>query len=74
MMKVTVPPIIPFKEVVFTFRLICYNETFSTLMPSNKTSRSVRKTLQKSASACVLWHEALAGRSAEEVAGYNLMG
>ena len=68
MMKVTVLPIIPFNEAIFTSRLICYNETFSTVMPTERASRSARKTLQKTTSACVLWHEALAGRSAEEVA------
>ena len=58
---------IPIKEALFTSRLICYNETFSTIMPTEKTMRMARKPLQKSTSACVLWHEALAGRSAEEV-------
>ena len=64
----TVLPIIPFKEAIFTPRLMCYNETFSTLMPSDKASRSARRLLQRQTSTCVLWHEALAGRDAEEVA------
>ena len=68
MMKVVVLPIIPFKEAIFTSRLVSYDETFSVLMPSNKPSRCARKSLHKNSSACVLWHEALAGRSAEEVA------
>ena len=67
MMKVTVLPIIPVKEAIFTQRLICYNETFSVLMPADKDQKTVRKACQKERSACVVWHEALAGRSAEEV-------
>ena len=65
--KVTVVPIIHVKESIFTQRLICY-ETFNVLMPADKVQKRGRKTSQKGRSVCVTWHEALAGRSAEEVA------
>ena len=68
MMKITVVPILPVKEAVFTSRLICYNETFSVLMPESKTRKAERRTVQKERSLCVLWHEAQAGRNAEDVA------
>ena len=67
MMKVTVLPVMPFKEAIFTSRLICY-ETFSTIMPTERSKKGRQEVAtKKSTSACVLWHEALAGRSAGEV-------
>ena len=47
MMRVTVIPIIPIKEAVFTSRLICYKEAFSATMPTEKTSWTTRKPLPR---------------------------
>ena len=69
MMKVIVLPILPVKEAIFTKRLPVYNETFSLVMPHDKTKKENRKLLQRSMSACVIWHEGEVGRSAEDVAG-----
>ena len=67
-MKVVMLPIIPVKECVFTTRLTAFNQTFAVVMPEQKEMKAARRHQQRSDGACVLWHEADAGRSAEEVA------
>ena len=47
-MMVTVIRIIPIREAVLTLRTICYNDIFSTIMPTENTSRTSRKPLQRS--------------------------
>ena len=37
-------------------------------MPEKKETKAARRQLQRSDGACIVWHEADAGRSAEEVA------
>ena len=54
MQKVILLPKLTTKETVFTSRVICYNETFA--------------RLSSGTDLCVLWHEAIAGRNAEQVA------
>ena len=60
-MKVSLLPILPHKAVIFTPRLITFNETFAPL---------VRKGAQRGQEnpLAILWHEAVAGRDAEDVA------
>lgn len=54
--KILLLPMIPdSKTCFFTSRLIVFNETFASLRPKGK-------------SHCVLWHEAVAGRKAENIA------
>ncbi|KAF0305664.1 hypothetical protein FJT64_022748 [Amphibalanus amphitrite] len=72
-MMVNVLPILPVKEAIFTQRLPVYNETFSLLMPQEKTRKENRKLMQRLMSTCVIWHEGEAGRSAEDVAGAYLV-
>ena len=61
LMKIALIPILPHKRAVFTPRLVVFNETFAPLV--EKGSRgSGKKPL------AVLWHEAVAGRDAEDVA------
>ena len=61
LMKVSLVPVLPHKAAVFTPRLIVFNETFAPLV--QKGARS-----QKEKPLGVLWHEALAGRDADDVA------
>ena len=59
-MKVSLLPVLPHKVALFTPRLIVFNETFAPLV--SKGARSEEKPL------AVLWHEAVAGRDADDVA------
>ena len=61
LMKVSLLPILPHKAAIFTPRLIVFNETFAPLV--KKGARS-----EKEKPLAVLWHEAVAGRDAEDVA------
>ena len=57
--KVIMLPAIPgVKSVCFTRRIIAFHETFAPVRAYNKTSHTI---------SCV-WHEAVAGRKAEEIA------
>ena len=71
-MKVTLLTMMPLKDAIFTIftrRPSCFNETFAVLMPApDKEQTMPRRPLQQSANACVVLHEALAGRGAAEVA------
>ena len=60
-MKVSLIPILPHKAAVFTPRLVVFNETFAPVV--KKGARSDRKK-----PLAVLWHEAVAGRDADDVA------
>ena len=60
-MKIALIPILPHKAAVFTPRLVVFNETFAPLV--KKGSRGDGKK-----PLAVLWHEAVAGKDAEDVA------
>ena len=61
LMKVSLLPVLPYKAAIFTPRLIVFNETFALLV--KKGARS-----GKEKPLAVLWHEAIAGSDAEDVA------
>ena len=63
LMKVSLIPILPHKAAFFTPRIIVFNETFSPLMKKGSGSKGNRDK-----PVAVLWHEAIAGRDAEDVA------
>ena len=73
MMRVTMLPIRPLKECIFTPRVIAFNETFALAMPEDKIRRRQRRSSNKQHNCCVLWHEGVTGSSAEAVAASFLL-
>ena len=61
-MKVFVLPVLPFKECLFTSRLVAYNLTFALLKGKDPANRAVDDA-QKS----LLWHEETSGRNGEDI-------
>ena len=68
MIKVFMLPQLPIKDCLFTPRLSSYNETFTPNMPSDQEARRAAKQERCKYSACVVWHEGVAGRGADDVA------
>ena len=62
MIKVFMLPQLPIKECLFTPRLTCYNETFTPILPLGNDFRHATKQERGKPNACVLWHDAVAGR------------
>ena len=43
MMKITLLPVLPLKECIFSPRIIAYNETFAVVMPEDREDKMKRK-------------------------------
>ena len=62
LMKVFVLPVLPFKECVFTSRLVAFNLTFALLNGKKKGDHNVND-----AQRSISWHEETAGRNGDDI-------
>lgn len=66
MMKVSLLPELPYKECLFTSRMVVFNETFEVL--EKEKSCAKRKAKGINPSVAVVWNESISGRNADDVA------